>query len=141
MVFGEGTLHHLQNPVQIARAVKTFATFALALALHLTLGWAWTLGAGLAGGAWAGRRGWLTGAAGVALGWAALVAYHFAAAPGATVRMARTVGGLLGNLPGFATVLATVLIGAALGAAGGLVGQQLRRLFWTADRGPRTAAS
>lgn len=122
-------------------SMKTLATFALALALHLLLGWAWTLGAGIVGGAWAARRGWLVGAAGVALGWAALVVYNFIAAPDATVRMARTMGGLLGNLPGVVTVLATVLIGAALGAAGGFVGQQARRLFRTADRGRRTAAS
>jgi ABC-type dipeptide/oligopeptide/nickel transport system permease subunit len=48
--------------------------------------------------------------------------------------MARTVGGLIGNLPGVAVVGATVLIGAVLGALGGVLGQQARRL-WTADRG------
>lgn len=120
--------------------MKTLATAMLSVLLHLALGWAWTLGAGLVGGAWAGRRGWLVGAGGVALGWAALVAYGFAAAPDATVRMARTVGGLFGNLPGAVAVLATVLIGALLGAAGGFAGQQARRLFRGVKRGPRTAA-
>jgi hypothetical protein len=70
----------------------------------------------------------------VALDWAALAAYNFVVAPDATVRMAHTVGEILGNLPGFATVLATVLIGAVLGALGGFIGQQLRRLFWTGER-------
>jgi len=116
--------------------VKTLATILLALAVHLTLGWAWTLAAGIAGGAWARQRGWLVGLVGVAAAWAALVAYNFAIAPDATVRMARTVGGLIGNLPGVAVVGATVLIGAVLGALGGVLGQQARRL-WTADRGSR----
>lgn len=120
--------------------MKTLVTVVLALTLHLAFGWAWTLAAGVAGGAWAGRRGWLVGLAGVAGGWAALVAYNFAAAPDATARMARTVGGLLGNLPGWATVLATVLIGALLGITGGFLGQQCRFL-WAADRGRPTAAS
>ena len=122
--------------------MKTLATILLALAVHLTLGWAWTLAAGIAGGAWARQRGWLVGLVGVAAAWAALVAYNFAIAPDATVRMARTVGGLLGNLPGFVTVLATVLVGALIGAVGGFVGQQLRALWAAArDRPEKTAAS
>ena len=120
--------------------MKVLLTFVLSLALHLALGWAWTLLAGLAGGAWAARRGWLVAAAGVATAWAALVAYNFAVAPDATVRMVHTTGGLLGNLPGAAVVGATVLIGAALGALGGVLGQQVR-FFWAADdRRPRAAS-
>ncbi|PSQ98838.1 MAG: hypothetical protein BRD48_05940 [Bacteroidetes bacterium QS_9_68_14] len=123
--------------------MKTLATFLLALAVHLTLGWAWTLAAGIAGGAWARQRGWLVGLVGVAAAWAALVAYNFAAAPNATTRMARTVGALLGNLPGWATVLATVLMGALLGTTGGFIGQQSGALWeaWTADDRRQTAAS
>ena len=118
------------------------ATILLALVVHLALGWAWTLAAGIAGGAWARQRGWLVGLVGVAAAWAALVAYNFAIAPDATVRMARTVGGLLGNLPGFVTVLATVFVGALIGAVGGFVGQQLRALWAAArDRPEKTAAS
>ena len=120
--------------------MKTAVTAMLAVVLHLVLGWAWTLGAGVVGGLWAGRRGWLTGLRGVALGWAALVAWGFVAAPEATVRMARTVGGLFGNLPGVVTILATLLIGAALGTAGGLVGQQLRLCWRTYRRSPRRGA-
>jgi hypothetical protein len=125
------------------RVVKTILTFLLSLALHLALGWGWTLAAGIVGGAWARQRGWLVGLAGVAVAWAALVAYNVAAAPDATTRMARTVGALLGNLPGWATVLTTVLIGALLGTIGGFIGQQARALWgtWMTDDRRQTAAS
>ena len=119
---------HIRDVVpREAYLMKSLVTFVIALALHLTLGWAWTLGAGLIGGLWARRRGWLVGLIGVTLDWSVLLVYNVAVAPDATVRMARTVGALLGNLPGVATVLATVLVGAGLGALGGFTGQQLRR--------------
>lgn len=110
--------------------MKILLTLIIALILHLTLGWAWTSLAGVVGGFWAGRRGWLVGAAGVALDWAVLVAYNFVVAAGPVQRMTSTVGGLLGNLPGVTIVLLTVLVGAVLGALGGLVGAQARRLLF-----------
>lgn len=119
--------------------IRIFATAALALALHLVLGWAWTVVAGFAAGFWVvlrapaggslGRHGWLVGTLGVGIEWAALVLYNFIVAGGAIGRMVHTVGGLLGNLPGFAVVLLTVLLGAVLGAVGGLAGAQAARLF------------
>ncbi len=112
--------------------MKILTTAIVALALHLTLGWAWTLGAGIAGGAWAVRRGWLVGAAGVALEWAALVGYNLIVAAGPVRELARVLGGLLGNLPGWVVVLLTVLLGAALGALGGFIGTQAARLLRTA---------
>ena len=114
--------------------MKIIATFLLSLTLHLTLGWAWTLAAGLAGGFWAVRRGWLVGLLGVGLGWAALVGYNAVVAGPAVRQMTTTVGGLLGNLPGFAVVIATVLIGAVLGALGGAAGTQLAFFFGAARR-------
>ena len=114
--------------------MKIALTFALSLVLHLTLGWAWTLGAGFAGGFWAARRGWLVGLLGVGLGWAALVGYNAVVAGPTVRRMATAVGGLLGNLPGFAVVIATVLIGALLGALGGAAGTQLAVLSGAARR-------
>jgi hypothetical protein len=103
--------------------MKTLATFALALALHLVLGWAWTPVAALAGGAWSQRAGGgaLTGALGVGGAWAALVAYNAVAAYEPVALLAHTVGGLLG-VPGGATFVLTVLVGAALGASAGLAG-------------------
>ncbi len=103
--------------------MKTAATFVLALALHLTLGWAWTPLAALAGGAWSRRAGGgaLTGALGVGLAWAALVAYNAAVAYAPTALLAHTVGGLLG-VPGGATFALTALLGATLGALAGLAG-------------------
>lgn len=109
-------------------ATRIVATATLALVLHLTLGWAWTLAAGLAGGAWARRRGWLVGTLGVTLGWAVLVAYNFVVAGAAVQTMTSTVGGLLGNMPGVAVVAATVFIGGLLGLLGGVLGGTLRRI-------------
>jgi hypothetical protein len=109
--------------------VKTLATAVFALALHLTLGWAWTLGAAIAGGAWAGRGGWRVGLFALLLEWGALVAYNFVVAPGPTSRMAATMGRLFGNIPGFLVVASTLLIGAVLGALGGAVGTRLRLLI------------
>ena len=114
--------------------MRIIATFLLSLALHLLMGWAWTLAAGLAGGFWAMRRGWLVGLLGVGLDWAALVGYNSVVAGPPVRQMATTVGELLGNLPGFAVVIATVLIGAVLGALGGAAGTQLAFLFRTTDR-------
>lgn len=108
--------------------MKILATALLSLVLHLALGWAWTLGAGLVAGFWAGPRGWLIGAAGVGLGWAALIGYNFVRAPAAVGQMAETMGGLLGNLPAAALVAVTLLLGALLGMAGGGLGTQLRAL-------------
>ena len=105
--------------------MKLLATAVLSLLLHLMLGWAWTAGAGIAGGAWAGRRGWLVGLAGVALGWGALIAWNLGVAPGPVGTMAA----IFGNLPGGAIVALPLVIGALLGALGGFVGSQLRGLM------------
>ncbi|MDX1545633.1 MAG: hypothetical protein R3247_01515 [Rhodothermales bacterium] len=98
------------------------------MALHLVLGWAWTLGAGIAAGLWAGPRGWLLGGAGVGMAWGALVLYNYAVAAEPVGQMASTMGGILGGMPGAATLGLTLLVGILLGAAGGGVGTQLRRL-------------
>lgn len=108
--------------------VHVLGTTVLALALHLMLGWAWTFGAGLAGGVIAPRRGWLVGSLGVALDWAALVGYNFWIAGAATGIMIRTMGDILGNTSGMVVVAATVFIGAALGGLGGVVGMVTRRV-------------
>jgi hypothetical protein len=68
----------------------------------------------------------VTGAVGVGLAWAALVAYNIATAYEPVAIMAETVGGLLGGLPGGATFALSVLLGVVLGALGGLAGGLLR---------------
>ena len=116
--------------------MKTAATVALALVLHVVLGWKWTLLAGVAGGAWAGRRGWLVGALGVGLDFLVLVIYSFFAAPAETGTMVETVGGLFGGIGPF-LVVPTVLIGVLIGAVGGALGTAVRGLVG----GARTPAA
>lgn len=108
--------------------MKIAVTTAVSLALHLTLGWAWTLLAGVAGGVWAGRRGGVVGGAGVGLGWLLLVIYNFAVAAPAVRAMTATMGGILGNLPAWAVVALTLLVGVMLGATGGVLGARLARV-------------
>ncbi len=109
--------------------MKLLATAILALLLHVLLGWAWTILAGMAVGLWIGRRGWLVGGIGVGLSWLGLVLYNVVVAPGPVGRMAETLGGILGNLPGPLVVALTVLIGGLLGAVGGAVGTQVSLLI------------
>ena len=109
--------------------MKLAATAVLALVLHVLLGWAWTLGAGVVAGVWAGRRGWFVGGMGVGLSWLVLVVYNFIIAAGPVGRMTETLGGILGNLPGFAVVGITLVIGVLLGTLGGGLGTQIRFAF------------
>jgi len=112
--------------------LAVLGTAVLALALHLALGWAWTLGAGLVGGVIAPRHGGLVGLLGVGLEWAALVGYNYIVAGAAMAVMTSTLGGILGNTPGTMVVAATVFIGALLGGLGGTVGALMRRWVWSA---------
>lgn len=117
--------------------MSLLVAFALSLALHLTLGWAWTVLAGVAGGWLARRRGWLVGLVGVGGAWLALVGYSFLVAPMPTRAMAGAMGGIMGNLPGWAVVALTLLIGLVLGGLGGGIGSLLpgrRRRTRTAAR-------
>jgi len=107
--------------------VRVLGTMVVALGLHLTLGWAWTFGAGVVGGVAAPHRGWLIGLLGVALDWAVLVGYNSMVAGAATEVMIGTMGGIFGNTAGTVVVAATVFIGALLGGLGGLVGMFARR--------------
>lgn len=104
------------------------AALLVTLAVHWTLGWAWTVLGGAAGGWLAPRRGWLAGAAGTGTGWALSVAASFLVDARAVSEMTRVVGALLGGLPGAATVALTIAIGVLLGAAGGLVGHSARNI-------------
>jgi hypothetical protein len=108
--------------------VRILVTAVVSLLLHLVLGWAWTLGAGLVGGALVDRRGWLVGAAGVALGWGALVAYSALVAPESVGALLDILGGLFGNIPRALVVVCTVFAGALLGGLGGILGTAARQV-------------
>ena len=108
--------------------MNTTFTFVLALALHLLLGWKWTLLAGVVGGAWAGPGGWRVGAVGVGLDFLVLIVYSYVAAPVEVGNMVETVGGLFGGI-GPLLVVVTLVIGVLLGGVGGALGTALRGLF------------
>lgn len=102
---------------------------AAAVVLHLVLGWAWTLGAGIAAGLWAGSGGWHLGAASVGLDWLALLLYNYAVDARAVHLMTENLGSIIGNMPFFVVVAFTLLIGIVLGALGGAAGTQLHRII------------
>lgn len=101
------------------------ATGAISVTLHLTLGWEWTVLAGVTAGLWRPGRGWALGAIGGALGWGALIGYTASVAPGPLRLLLDTLGALGGNIPGEAVVGATLVLGAVLGAVGGGLGTLL----------------
>jgi len=111
--------------------VKVPLSFLFALALHITLGWAWTLLAGVLAGAWVVRRGWIAGAVSVGLDWLVLVVYNFAVAGREVASMVEILGGILGNLPGAVIVATTLLIGVLLGGLGGIIGSHVVLAFKT----------
>lgn len=105
--------------------MKLLATVILALVLHLLLGWAWTILAGVIGGLWKGRGGWWVGGLGVGLSWLWLILFNFGVAAEPVRRMTDMLGGILGDLPGMAVIGATLLIGILLGTVGGGLGTQV----------------
>jgi len=109
--------------------MKVVVITALSLALHLTLGWEWTVLSGVVAGYWALRRGWVLGAAGLGLAWLLVVGYNFVVAGGPVSLMTETLGGVLGNLPGWVIVGVTLLQGMVLGGLGGFAGTQLRGIL------------
>lgn len=113
--------------------MKLLVTIVLALLLHVLLGWAWTMGAGVVAGLWQGPGGWRTGGLGVGLSWFLLIAYSLIVAPGPVGRMAETLGGILGGLPGFTIFIVTLLIGVLLGTVGGGLGTQVSFLLRRRD--------
>jgi hypothetical protein len=104
-------------------------TALLSVGAHLALGWEWTVLAGVVGGM-ASRPtwGWLVGAGGTALGWAALVVYSAWIAPASFRVLLDTIASLAGNIPGEALVGMTVFLGGLLGALGGAIGALFRLL-------------
>lgn len=98
-------------------------------ALHLALGWEWTLVAGIVAGLLRPRIGWAMGAAGAALSWAAFVIYSAAVEPASFRILVDILGSLAGNIPGESFVGLTVLLGGLLGGLGGGLGTLIRPLL------------
>ncbi|HET6566811.1 MAG TPA: hypothetical protein VFG50_02530 [Rhodothermales bacterium] len=108
--------------------MKPAISLSLAILLHVFFGWAWTVLAGVLAGMWIPRRGWLVGAAVVALDWLLLVIWNYVVAGHEVSRMLTAVGGIIGNLPGPVVVGVTLLVGALLGMFGGLIGSSITAL-------------
>jgi len=111
--------------------LRILLTTVFSLVAHLLLGWAWTLGAGILGGALADRGGWIVGSIGVGLGWTVLTVYNFVVAAAPTRILVDTLGQLFGNIPPSLVVGATVLIGVVIGGLGGAIGQLLSSVTGT----------
>lgn len=79
-------------------------------------------------GLFIGPGGWRVGGLAVGAEWLGWVVWSLIEAPGATVRMTRVLGGVLGNLPGFALVAVTLFLGFGIGALGGWLGSQIHAL-------------
>lgn len=103
-------------------------TAALALLLHVLLGWPWVVLAALVAGVLKGRWGWAHGALGVGLSWTILLMQRLLETPAETGRVLEIMGTLFqGRSAGF-VVLASLFIGLLIGALGGVIGTQLRLL-------------
>lgn len=109
------------------RSVLVLLTAGIALTLHMTVGWAWTVLAAVLGGFVMGRGGSVVGALGLVLPWAGLVLWNLAFYGPPMSRMTVAVGGLLGGLPGFTVPLLTLTIALVLGLLGGATGASLRK--------------
>lgn len=108
-----------------ARLTGVVLGVVVATTLHLLLGWAWTLAAGVLVGLLIRRGGWWAGGLVGAADWALLVGWSFWSAPAETARMVGTVGEILGGMSGVLFAGAVVGIGFLLGAVGGLAGSFL----------------
>lgn len=105
-----------------------FLALAVTLALHVVLGWPWSIVGGFVAGVGAKRFGWALGTVAVALSWTILVVYNFAVAPEEMARFVEVTSTLLGNMNGPMLVLTTVLLGALLGLLGGGIGSLVRNI-------------
>ncbi|HHP7238023.1 hypothetical protein [Longibacter sp.] len=101
----------------------------VAAGLHLAVGWEWTILPAVVAGVLADSRGWMAGLLTVALPWAGILAWSYAASPDSTPILLGVLGGLLGgNTPGAVIVALTLLFGGLIGLAGGALGSALNGL-------------
>lgn len=105
--------------------IRILIGLGTAIILHLFLGWAWSIGGGIAAGMYCRRRAWLAGGIAVGLGWALFVAHAFIVAPEPTIRLLAIMGAMFGGLPGALIPVITVLVGGLLGVAGGALGASM----------------
>ncbi|MEO1727022.1 MAG: hypothetical protein AAFR95_08325 [Bacteroidota bacterium] len=109
------------------RTILVLFTATVALALHVILGWAWSVLGAVLGGFVMGRGGSVVGALGLVLPWSALVLWNLAFFGPEMARMTEAVGSLLGGLPSFVVPLLTLVSAFVLGTLGGLTGASLRK--------------
>lgn len=105
--------------------IRILIGLGIAIILHLLLGWAWSIGGGIAAGLYCQRRAWLAGGIAVGLSWALFVAHAFIVAPEPAIRLVAIMGAMFGGLPGALIPVATVLVGGLLGVVGGTLGASM----------------
>ncbi|MCY3594461.1 MAG: hypothetical protein OXI05_08455 [Bacteroidota bacterium] len=105
--------------------IRILIGLGTAIILHLILGWAWSIGGGIAAGMYCRRRAWLAGGIAVGLGWTLFVAHAFIVAPEPTLRLLAIMGAMFGGLPGALIPVVTVFVGGLLGVAGGTLGASM----------------
>ena len=103
-----------------------FLSLAVTVAIHLFLGWEWTILGGILCGWLVSDRAWLKGAIAVGGAWGVQILIDWLAAPGPVGTMLHTVGQILGNMPAALVVGVTIAIGCLLGYFGGLIGSLIK---------------
>lgn len=98
----------------------------VALALHVMLGWMWSVAGSLVAGFMVSKRSAWSGALTLIVSWALLIGWNMAVAPAENLNMMETMAELLGGMPGFVIPFATLLIAAVLGLAAGALGGALK---------------
>lgn len=104
-----------------------FICCIIALAVHVVLGWPWSILGGVVAGWLEPRGGWWRGALVVGSAWLILIGYNLLVATGPVREMHRVVASIAGNLPAWTIPVLSVFVGLLIGAAGGMVGASLRR--------------
>ncbi|MEM1093500.1 MAG: hypothetical protein AAGJ10_02770 [Bacteroidota bacterium] len=100
----------------------------MAVLLHLTLGWAWTIAGAVLAGYLAHRGGWWVGLLTLLLGWGGLLLAFTLLDRASVTGTMDVMGGILGGVPGVLVVIAPLLIACVLGALGGAAGSALSML-------------
>ncbi|MCY4232725.1 MAG: hypothetical protein OXE59_03135 [Bacteroidetes bacterium] len=103
--------------------------FIVAMLLHLILGWAWSIGGGIAVGLYRAEHAWIVGGIATGLSWAAFVIHAFIVAPEPTQRLMDIMGALFGGIPSGLVPVATILVGIIVGSSGGAFGAAFRPLI------------